>query len=308
MEDPYKILGVSNNASQDEIKRAFRKLSLKYHPDKNKGNKENTETFKKINNAYQIIGNEEGRKKYDQDQQNPFMKHMHSNSGFNNMPPGNMDNVFKMFFANQSPFFNVHPNQTSNYKVFHNGKPIYFQNMMQKPPPIVKTIEITLTQSFNGVKIPIHIERWIQKGDIRETEKETLYFDVPRGIDNNELIILKDKGNRNQHGLISNIKIFVKIKNDTKFKRQGINLIYSKEISFKESLCGFSFDLKYFNDRTFKINNDPGNIIKPNFKKMIPSMGLVRDGKKGDLLIEFIVQYPNNITVEQATQISKILS
>lgn len=307
MEDPYKTLGVSSNASQDEIKKAYRKLSLKYHPDKNKGNKENTEWFKKINNAYQMIGDEENRKKFhqkQQHQQHPFMNHMHSA-----MPHGNMDNVFKMFFANQSPFFNVnHPNQASNVKIYHNGRPIHFQNMMNKPPPIVKTIEITLTQSFNGVKIPIHIERWVQKGDIRETEKETLYFDIPKGIDTNEIIILKDKGNRNQHGLVSDIKIFIKIKNDTNFKRQGLNLIYSKQISFKESLCGFSFDLKYFNGKTFKINNDPGNIIKPNFKKMIPNMGLERDGKKGDLLIEFIVTYPSNISVEQANQLSKILS
>lgn len=62
MDDPYKTLGVSSNASQDEIKKAYRKLSLKYHPDKNKGNKENTEWFKKINNAYQMIGDEENRK------------------------------------------------------------------------------------------------------------------------------------------------------------------------------------------------------------------------------------------------------
>ena len=61
--NPYDILGVDKSASQDEIKRAFRKLAHKYHPDKPEGDEEK---FKEINAAYQILGNEENRKKYDQ--------------------------------------------------------------------------------------------------------------------------------------------------------------------------------------------------------------------------------------------------
>jgi DnaJ-class molecular chaperone len=86
-----------------------------------------------------------------------------------------------------------------------------------------------------------------------------------------------------------------------------MNIIFKKNISFKESLCGFTFDLPYFNNRSFKINNDPGNIITPNFKKMVPDMGMQRENKKGDLIIEFIIDYPKNITADQAKQISRIL-
>jgi DnaJ-class molecular chaperone len=306
MEDPYKILGVNENSTQEEIKKAYRKLSLKYHPDKNKGNKENTEMFKKINNAYQLLGNDENRRKYHQQKENPFA---HNNSGFN-MNGANMD-IFKMFFNNQNPFFNVQQHMAQggnpNIKIFHNGKPIHFQNVLQKPPPIVKTLEITLTQAYNGLKQPVHIEKWIQEGNVRRTEKETLYFDIPRGIDNNEIIVLKERGNVNQHNLKGDIKIFIKIKNDTLFTRNGMNIIFKKNISFKESLCGFTFDLPYFNNRSFKINNDPGNIITPNFKKMVPDMGMQRENKKGDLIIEFIIDYPKNITADQAKQISRIL-
>ena len=64
--DYYKILGVSKNASQDEIKKAYRKLAVKYHPDKTKGDKKSEERFKEIGEAYEVLKDPEKRKKYDQ--------------------------------------------------------------------------------------------------------------------------------------------------------------------------------------------------------------------------------------------------
>jgi len=65
VKDYYKLLGVDKNSSKDGIKKAYRKLALKYHPDKNKGNKEAEEKFKKINEAYAVLSNDEKRKQYD---------------------------------------------------------------------------------------------------------------------------------------------------------------------------------------------------------------------------------------------------
>jgi len=64
--DYYKILGVSKNSSEEEIKKAYKKLALQYHPDKNPGNKEAEEKFKEINEAYEVLGDPEKRKKYDE--------------------------------------------------------------------------------------------------------------------------------------------------------------------------------------------------------------------------------------------------
>ena len=64
--DYYKILGVERSATQDEIKKAYRKLAVKYHPDKNPDDKVAEEKFKEISEAYQVIGNPDSRKKYDE--------------------------------------------------------------------------------------------------------------------------------------------------------------------------------------------------------------------------------------------------
>ena len=64
--DYYEVLGLQKGASEDEIKRAFRKLAIKYHPDKNQGNKEAEEKFKDINEAYQVLSDPEKKARYDQ--------------------------------------------------------------------------------------------------------------------------------------------------------------------------------------------------------------------------------------------------
>ena len=105
MEDYYNVLGVDENASQDEIKKAYRKLSLIHHPDKNQGNLDAETKFKKINEAYQIVGDENERKQYDMKRRNPFGGGMPQNHGHpdpHGMNP--MNDIFKMFFGGGSPF------------------------------------------------------------------------------------------------------------------------------------------------------------------------------------------------------------
>jgi DnaJ family protein A protein 2 len=75
----------------------------------------------------------------------------------------------------------------------------------------------------------------------------------------------------------------------------------------KEALCGFSFDLKYIDGRTFKITNGTGNIITHNYKKVIANMGLTREEHVGNLIINFTVDFPTNLTPEQVEELNKIL-
>ena len=80
---------------------------------------------------------------------------------------------------------------------------------------------------------------------------------------------IKEKGNIINDTLKGDIKIFIKIENDSGFERQGLNLLIKKNISIKESLCGFTFEMKHLNGKTYTLHNNVGNIIPPDFKKII---------------------------------------
>ena len=81
----------------------------------------------------------------------------------------------------------------------------------------------------------------------------------------------------------------------------------NKDISLKESLCGFSFDIKYVNGKVYTINNQAGNLIPPNYQKVIPNMGLTREGHTGNLIIQFTTKFPETLSLEKIEALNKIL-
>ena len=103
------------------------------------------------------------------------------------------------------------------------------------------------------------------------------------------------------------MKIFIKIINNTDFVRNGLDLTLHKTISLKDALCGFTFDMRYIDERIFKINNGNGNIITHNYKKVIQGMGIKRENHIGNLIIEFSVIFPEKLTDEQVDALTKIL-
>jgi DnaJ-class molecular chaperone len=318
----YELLEVQNNASAEELKKSYRRLSLKYHPDKTKGD---DSKFKEINEAYSILSDNQQRQEYDmrlngiplnQGNQMPF-NHDDIMNMFFNMHRQNEPNMPGMSGIPGMPFFNIFqgnagggPGGMPNIQIFRNGVPVNINNPnnnFQKPTPILKTVEITLEESYNGCKKPLEIERWVIHDNIKNIEKETIYVTIPRGIDENEIIILRDLGNVVSDTIKGDIKISIKINNNTQLIREGLNLFYNKTITFKESLCGFTFDLPYFNGKSFKVNNISGNIICDGHKKMISELGMIRDEHKGNLIINFSVMYPQSLSQEQVEVLEKVL-
>ena len=182
-------------------------------------------------------------------------------------------------------------------------------NSLNKPEPIIKQIEISLTMAYSGCKIPIPIERTIIQNNVKKKENETIYVDVPPGIDDDEAIVIPEKGNIliiNQE-IKGDIKLFFKIKNNTDFIRNGLDLIYNKEITLKDALCGFSFEMKYIDNKIIKILNNSGNIVTPNYEKKIPKAGIKRDNHIGELIIKFNIKFPDNLTDEQINKLGDIL-
>ena len=88
---------------------------------------------------------------------------------------------------------------------------------------------------------------------------------------------------------------------------KGIDLIMNKNISLKDALCGFSFELKYINGKVYTLNNNSGSIIPPEYIKTIPNMGLTRDGHTGNLLIHFHVEFPEKLSEQQIKSLKEIL-
>lgn len=302
----YKILGVAENSTKDEIKKAYRVLQMKYHPDKNPGSQEANIMTQKINEAYETLGDEQKRAEYDmtRNNPNPFIR---MNSRFGSQMEEPIDEIFSMFFGGNNPFGGMSGMPLDGkIHIFHGGVN-GFQQAMNKPIPIVKSLQVNMEQVLNGSCLPLEIERWIIENGSKVFEKETIYVDVPSGIDNNEMIILRDKGNVINDHLKGDIKINILIENNTEFQRSGLDLILEKHITLKESLCGFSFELNYLNGKSYTVNNNKGNIVHPEYKKIYPEMGLKRGNRKGNMIIIFHVDFPDNLTKEQIDKLCKIL-
>jgi DnaJ-class molecular chaperone len=301
----YNILGVNENATKEEIKKAYRSLSMKNHPDKNRNNPNATQMFQKITEAYETLGDDQKRSEYDMMNKHPFLR-MGSNS-FNGGMEVPIDELFGAFFGGMPfsgmPFGGGGP----NVHVFRNGVPMNFADMSQKPTPIIKNVTIDISTVLTGITMPVEIERWLFEQGSKVFEKETIYVDIPKGIDDNEIIILKEKGNVINDTRKGDIKLFIKVENNTDFIRNGLDLTIEKNISLKDALCGFSFELKYINGKTYTLNNNAGNIIPDKYKKIIPNMGLVRDGHTGNLIIIFNINYPTTLSEDKIAKLREIL-
>ena len=118
---------------------------------------------------------------------------------------------------------------------------------------------------------------------------------------------MKEKGNILSENNKGDIKVFIKIQNDTEFIRNGLDLVLNKTISLKDALCGFVFDMNYLDGRIFKINNTGGNVITNNYNKVLSGMGMKREEHVGNLIINFNVSFPDRLTEEQINALKQIL-
>ena len=319
----YDILGVSNNATEHDIKRAYRALSLKYHPDRNK-NTDAVQHFQKIGEAYETLSDPHKKSIYDAELNGfgggfgeSFFRDMGNGSvhfthtgGMGGMP-SELNDIFNIVFGRGGG--GMEGMNSPDIHFFHNempfGGPRMFNiNNLQKPPPILKNINITLEQAYSGLTIPLKIERKVETND--NIEKETIYVDIPAGTDENEIIILRNSGHVINENIKGDIKITVNIDDHSLFRRYGTDIVIKKKITLKEALCGFSFEFTHLNGKNLCINNNSVSnrtIIKPQFKKIIPNMGMVRNNLSGNMIIEFDVEFPNILTEEQVRKLEEIL-
>ena len=333
MPNYYDVLEIAHDADDQAIKKAYMKLSLKYHPDRNPQNlEEATRKFQEINAAYEVLKDPHTRMRYNSEM---------SGGGFHDQSQ-DINDIFNMMFGGgmpgvqvfhmgprgmnrgmSSPFGGMNMGGMNMGGMNMGGMNInivpdifedhFFQQFHRQAPhnntisPIVKEVIISLEQAYTGTAVFIEIERAIVQNGMQMSEIESVSINVPRGIRDNETLLLTGKGNSTEH-TVGDLHILVKIENKTIFEQQGDDLYMKKKITLKEALCGFAFDIKHLNGKLLQFNNivNP-SIIKPNFKKVVEGLGMIRDNKQGNLIIQFDIMFPDILTREQITQLNGIL-
>lgn len=321
--DYYEILGIKNTATQEEIRKAYRQLSLKYHPDRN-NDPSATEKYKEINEAYETLSDTAERNKYD------MMKSM--GGGMGGMG-GGMDPFADLFggMGGGGPPFGgggirifhsggLHPGMDGGmppelahlFSMFGGGPPPGFPGMgrptFMKPPPINTNIQVSMETVLNGGSIPISVDRWVIENGMKVTENISLTVEIPKAVEDKETIVLASSGNMAGPNILGDILVTVHVNNTTPFKRNGLDLIYNTKITLKESLCGFKVDVLHINGKRYSLNNTAGKVITPGHVKTLPLLGLSNaSGKTGNMLIVFDVEFPASLTEEQTEALKNIL-
>lgn len=282
--DYYKVLGVEKTASQPEIKKAYKKLARKFHPDVNPNDKNAEGKFKEINEAYQVIGKPENRKKYDQLGEHWQHGDVGAGTGRQRQPYSNnaqSDADFAEFFESVFGQQRAAAGGGSHFG-FGGSRARYKGEDIQAELTLPLTDVMTThkrTLSINGKNIRIS---------------------VPAGLEDGQRIRLKGFGGKGVNGgPDGDLYVRFNIVNNTSFKRDQANLYKTIELDLYQAVLGGEVMVDTLDGRV-KLKVQAGT--QNNSQVKLKGKGFVRykkDHEKGDLLITYTVKIPTNLTDKQ---------
>ncbi|KAK4337191.1 hypothetical protein RND71_043290 [Anisodus tanguticus] len=321
--DFYKTLGISKNATLDDIKKAYKKLALKYHPDKNKSPGAD-EKFKEVAEAYEILSDPDKRSKYDQLGEEGLKQSFfpgEAGAKFGNgqnftyrYTTGDPFSTFATFFGNSDPFSTLFGNNGDYdsdenmggfpFKGFNsmnkfNTKPsVNNKKAMKQDPPIEKTIEVSLEEILKGSTRKMKIFRNVYDPTTKTTRKEEkiMQINIKPGWKAGTKITYNNEGDRRPDSIPADVIFTIKDKPHPLFKREGEDIVYTANISLKSALCGTNIVVKNLEGKLFDLKLQQ---VTPSTIKRIPGEGLpyVKDpSKRGDLLVKFNIKFPENLS------------
>jgi len=323
-QDYYQTLGVDKTATPEQIKKAYRKLAMKWHPDRNPNDKANAETkFKEIGEAYSVLSDEQKRKNYDQfgtdkPQSSGFSSssNPYASGGDSQFTYNNAENLFQQFFFNFGD-----GNMSSNGSTFggfpgmnpmnggHRGRR---NGMKFKGDTVRCEVGVTLEELYFGRSKTMRIsrKRIDPKTQSLNSESKMLNFEIQRGWKSGTTITFEGEGDEAPNMSPGDIQFVVKQKKHNTFERDGNDLIKTVSITLKQALMGVNVNVTTLDERTLKIPVTE-RTIHPGFVHRVPGEGMPikhTDGKAfGDLLIKFQVQFPERLSTEQKEAISRCL-
>ncbi|WCO02861.1 DnaJ C-terminal domain-containing protein [Psychroserpens ponticola] len=289
--DYYSVLGVSKSASESELKKAYRKLARKYHPDLNPNDKEAEQKFKEVNEANEVLSNPENRKKYDE-----FGEHWQQSEAYEQAKQQQKQNARQQ--SSQGGY------SDSDYSDF-------FSSMFGGGNARGQRREVKFKgQDFNA-------QLQLNLNDVYNPHKQTLTVNnkniritIPAGVQNGQTIRIKGHGGKGVNGGPNgDLYIEFSIKNTSQFKRDGDNLYASVDLDLYKALLGGDITVDTFNGKvklTVKPETQNGTKVKlkgkgfPKYKK---------ERQFGDLYITYLIKTPTQLTEKEKellTELSKL--
>jgi len=337
--DYYGVLGVNKEVDDSTLKKAYRKLAIKYHPDKNPNDQKAEEKFKEVAEAYDVLSNKEKRQNYDMygSSTGPGANPFSGGQGFN------MDDIFSSFFGGSQHFTGNRRNRRNQ-----RGGDIRVNikmNLMEVYSGVHKKIKYKRKVSCEGCKgsggktstcvncggqgIITQIQNTplgrIQnsthcptcggygyiitdpckkcKGNAIKIEEKFLEFKVPQGIMDGEILILKGEGNAIKNGTNGDLLINIVEVPHHLFKRSGIDIHQRLNIKYKDLVLGSPVEIETL-DGKIRINIKEGTQVGHILR--VPSKGLKRDNHVGDMLIEIWVDIPKDVKDEDKLLIKQL--
>lgn len=311
----YKVLGVERNATPQQIKKAYRKLAMKWHPDRNTENKKEAESmFKEIGEAYSVLSDAKKKKVYDMHGEDGVTSHFGPHSG-SHFTFNAANDIFKQFFGAQNPLLNDMFNDDSfNMGNFGGGQfgGFNFSAQPQKGKTVEHRLYLSLEELYNGTTKSMKVSRKRLNSDRRTTSEQSkiLKINVKRGWKAGTKITFENEGDEIPNITPADIQFIVAEKPHTCFVREGNDLIFKQEVTLKQALLGaYIIKLKTLDKRDLQI---PINrIVSPGYVHCVKNEGMPisksNGTSKGDLLIHFKISFPNQLNQEQRKMIKQYL-
>lgn len=304
--DYYKILGVDKSSTKDDLKKAYRKLALKYHPDRTKGDKKSEEKFKQINEAYAVLSDPEKRQQYDTFGSDTFQKRYSQEDIFRGADLNSIFREFGINFGGSSQrggpqfesFFSQAGMGGGNPFQSHQG----FSSRQAQP---IKGQDITMELPITLAEVMAGSEKTIALG--RGADADKVSVKIPAGIESGKKLRVAGKGGASpQGGLSGDLYLVINIQPDPNFSREGNDLVLEKLIPFSSAALGDTIAVPTLEGKTLNVKVPHG--IQPQAKLRLKGHGLPSGplGPRGDLLIRFIAEIPKKLTPSQKELIQQL--
>ena len=297
--DFYTILGVTRTASPDEIKKAYRRLAMLYHPDKNPNNKSAEDKFKEVSEAYEVLSNPETRRKYDQfGRTGPTPTSQGYYTG-----PNFEDFDFETFSGHKTY------TTESAYDLFNDLFGDIWGGVKNKSGP-VKTrgadlrynLSVTFEEASRGCEKQIRYVR--NRGG--KDDSANLVVTVPSGVADGQRLKLKGEGDAGQNGGENgDLYVIVSLADHSLFRRKGNDVIMDLPITFVDAIVGTELDVPTLTGRaSVKVppNTHPGQVFRLRGKGF-PELNST---KAGDMLLRVVVDVPVGLTKTQVDEVRKL--